>query len=134
MAEETNGKVVDRTQEKVSIGMRYGALEVVGENAGEDRRWICRCDCGKVVYRNSGELKRKRYPSRSCGCQRKTRLEDLTGQQFHYLTVIERAENTKQGKTQWLCKCVCGKMVIVAASDLKKKRHPHKSCGCMGKK
>ena len=133
MAEETNGKVVDRTQEKVSIGMRYGALAVVGENTGEDRRWICRCDCGKVVYRNSGELKRKRYPSRSCGCQRKTRLEDLTGQQFHYLTVIERAENTKQGKTQWLCKCVCGKMVIVAASDLKKKRHPHKSCGCMGK-
>ena len=134
MAEKTNGKIVDRNQEKVSIGMRYGALAVVGENTGEDRRWICRCDCGKVVYRNSRELKRKRYPSRSCGCQRKTRLEDLTGQQFHYLTVIERAENTKQGKTQWLCKCVCGKMVIVAASDLKKKRHPHKSCGCMGKK
>ena len=134
MAEKTNGKIVDRNEEKVSIGMRYGALEVVGENVGEDRRWICRCDCGRVVYRNSSELKRKRYPSRSCGCQRKTRLEDLTGQQFHYLTVIERAENTKQGKTQWLCKCVCGKKVIVAASDLKKKRHPHKSCGCMGKK
>ena len=80
MAEKTNGKVVDRTQEKVSIGMRYGALEVVGENAGEDRRWICHCDCGKVIYRNSSELTRKRYPSRSCGCQRKTRLEDLTGQ------------------------------------------------------
>lgn len=42
MAEKTNGKIVDRNQEKVSIGMRYGALEVVGENAGEDRRWICR--------------------------------------------------------------------------------------------
>ena len=49
MAEKTNGKIVDRNQEKVSIGMRYGALEVIGDSGEKDRRWICRCDCGKVV-------------------------------------------------------------------------------------
>ena len=134
MADVNNGKFGDGNQSKVSIGMRYGALEVIGENTENDRRWICRCDCGNVINRNSTELTRKRYPTRSCGCQRKTRLEDLTGQQFHYLTVIERAEDSKQGKTQWLCRCICGNTVVVAAGDLKKKRHPHKSCGCMSKK
>ena len=78
------------------------------------------------------------------GCSRRTdqssqrkdgwsvsRLIDLTGQKFHYLTVLERAENTKDGKTQWLCQCVCGRKTVVAASDLKRKRYSTKSCGCM---
>ena len=56
---------------------------------------------------------------------------DLTGQQFHYLTVLSRAENTAQGKTQWLCRCTCGKEVVVPSKNLRKKRYPTKSCGCM---
>ena len=35
-------------------------------------------------------------------------LIDLTGMKFGRLTVIERAENAKNGNLRWLCKCECG--------------------------
>ena len=60
-----------------------------------------------------------------------SKLKDLTGQTFGYLTVIKRAENTKDGKPKWLCRCVCGRLKKVAGSDLKKKKHSTRSCGCM---
>ena len=59
---------------------------------------------------------------------------DLTGQQFHFLTAIRRAENSAEGKARWVCRCVCGKEVTVAAADLKKKKTSTKSCGCMRSK
>lgn len=34
-----------------------------------------------------------------------SKLIDLTGQDFGYWHVIERAENTSRGRAQWLCKC-----------------------------
>ena len=34
-----------------------------------------------------------------------SKLIDLTGQSFGYWTVKERAENTKEGRAQWLCIC-----------------------------
>ena len=55
------------------------------------------------------------------------KFEDLTGQVFGQLTVIQRAENDKYGNTRWLCRCDCGKECIVAASALKSGQ---KSCGC----
>lgn len=54
---------------------------------------------------------------------------DLSGQRFGRLTVIERAENSKGGKAQWLCKCDCGNETIVAGDKLRKKHS--KSCGCL---
>lgn len=62
------------------------------------------------------------------------RLIDLTGKHFGYLTVLSRAENDKHGKTRWLCRCICGKENVVAASDLTRKRYSTKSCGCMSRK
>ena len=56
---------------------------------------------------------------------------DLTGQQYHYLTALYRVENNHQGKPRWRCRCVCGREVNVSASDLKKKKYPTMSCGCM---
>ena len=35
---------------------------------------------------------------------------NLIGQKFGKLTVIERAENNKQGKAMWKCRCDCGKV------------------------
>ena len=58
--------------------------------------------------------------------------ENLTGQKFGLLTVIERCkENTKQGKPQWLCKCDCGNTHTVSAASLKSGKV--KSCGCLSK-
>ena len=56
-----------------------------------------------------------------------SKLIDLTGMTFGQLTVIERAENTKDGKARWLCRCTCGNECVVRAKDLKRGQ---KSCGC----
>lgn len=57
------------------------------------------------------------------------RAIDLTGQRFGRLKAIERAENTKDNKAQWICECECGSTVVVSASNLRRKST--KSCGCL---
>lgn len=56
---------------------------------------------------------------------------DLTGQRFNRLTVLKRVENSRNGKSQWLCKCDCGNETIVIGSHLKNGNT--KSCGCLDK-
>ena len=56
------------------------------------------------------------------------RLNDLSGQQFHYWTVLDRAGSTLAKKATWNCICQCGTTRIVVGSDLKK--GASKSCGC----
>ena len=52
---------------------------------------------------------------------------DLKGQKFGRLTVLEPAENAG-GRTAWLCRCDCGKKIVVKTCHL---RDGHtKSCGC----
>lgn len=60
-----------------------------------------------------------------------TKPIDLTGQKFSKLTVIERAENSKSGKTRWLCECDCGGKTVVSSGNLKS--GAVKSCGCLKK-
>ena len=55
------------------------------------------------------------------------KFQDLTGMTFGRLTVIERAPNIGN-LTAWLCRCECGKEIIVTAGDLKRKHTT--SCGC----
>lgn len=48
---------------------------------------------------------------------------------FGKLTVMSRAENDRFGRTQWLCKCECGKEKVVA---LFRMTNGHtRSCGCI---
>ncbi|QOY37065.1 hypothetical protein AWH56_005335 [Anaerobacillus isosaccharinicus] len=55
-------------------------------------------------------------------------LNDLTGQQFGKLIVLERARNSKSGNARWICKCICEKITTVIGSHL---RSGHTtSCGC----
>ena len=60
------------------------------------------------------------------------KFEDLTGQTFGSLTVIEHVGFNKHGGALWLCRCTCGKEVVVAASELKSKHVT--SCGCHRRK
>lgn len=53
------------------------------------------------------------------------------GNNYNYLTVIERVENSKDNRAQWKCKCICGNE-IVAAGKLLRNGHV-KSCGCLNK-
>ena len=56
---------------------------------------------------------------------------DLTGSLFFRLTVISQAAHSYVGKIRWLCKCECGKNVIVHGGHL---ANGHtKSCGCLKK-
>lgn len=54
---------------------------------------------------------------------------DLIGQKFGKLTVLERTENTKSGKTKWICICDCGNKAVVVGDRLKSGKT--KSCGCI---
>ena len=61
------------------------------------------------------------------------RFNDLTGQKFGKLTILERAPSKidKSGKsrTMWYCKCDCKDEVIIVSGDyLKRSECP--SCGC----
>ena len=60
-----------------------------------------------------------------------SKLIDLTGKRFGRLTVVKRAENSKSGKTQWLCLCDCGNYVVVTSINLKNKHT--RSCGCLNR-
>ena len=63
------------------------------------------------------------------------KFNDLTGQKFGRLFVVERAEDliTEKGNkfTQWFCNCDCGNDVIVFGSALTRTKRPTLSCGCL---
>lgn len=56
---------------------------------------------------------------------------DLTGQRFGRLIVLKRTDNDKWGNLCWLCKCDCGKKIIVQGGNLKSNNT--QSCGCLHK-
>lgn len=115
-------------------GMRFGKLTVSFRNPRLEGRyctWNCQCDCGGQIVVNTKRLTRGTVTN--CGCIPKTNRRrgpapaDLTGKVFGSLTVMERAEKKGQ-RTAWLCRCECGKDLIVTAQDLRKGHT--KSCGC----
>ena len=55
-------------------------------------------------------------------------LIDLTGRKFGRLLVLKR-ENPINKRTLWLCKCDCGKEVVVESYNLRKGHT--QSCGCL---
>jgi hypothetical protein len=55
-------------------------------------------------------------------------LQDLTGQKFGKLTVIERSGKNVARHAMWLCHCECGNHILVSGSNL---RSSHTiGCGC----
>ena len=109
---------------------RFGKLLVVGraENTkGGIARWNCICDCGKSVVAYGCDL--RSGEKTDCGNHRTAwNFEDLAGQKFGRLTVVERAENAKFGQAKWKCLCDCGNTTVVNANNLKS--GITKSCGC----
>lgn len=105
-----------------------------GENIGIRTTWICQCECGTIKQVATECLTRGQ--SKSCGCSswdyRKNLnlYEDLTGQTFNRLTVLEFA-GRKNKRPVWKCVCECGNTTIVYAKLLKNGHT--KSCGCLHK-
>ena len=109
-------------------GMRFGKLEVLGPaaNIGRYTAWRCRCDCGnEAVVRTSSLTAGK---TKSCGCLRGARRQDLTGRVFGSLKVMGPARDGA-GCAAWRCKCECGNEVVVRTDSLTS--GGTRSCGCM---
>ncbi len=53
---------------------------------------------------------------------------DEIGNQYTYLTVLERGTNTKYGGVQWRCRCTCGTIKLVRGQHLRGGKIT--SCGC----
>lgn len=118
------------------IGQQFGRLTVIepAENKGKRTQWLCKCECGNIKICLTDSLRSGRC--KSCGCLRKEtavenglkQLNDLTGKTFGQLTVLRYA-GSKRKRSQWLCKCTCGKEVVVTQMELI--HGDTLSCGCL---
>lgn len=45
-------------------------------------------------------------------------MNDLTGQRYGHLTVLERSDRRTSTNYQWVCHCDCGKKLIVRGDNL----------------
>lgn len=128
------------------VGHTFGRLTVLEEDLEGKARtsricWKCKCECGKEVSVRADYL--KSGATKSCGCYQKslgptngekaklTLTQDLRGQKFGKLTVIDlNKELSEKGSGAfWNCLCDCGNKKIVKASNLK--NGDTKSCGCL---
>ena len=113
-------------------GEKFGHLLVlkkVGVNSDNRAEWLCKCDCGKECVVNTRALIENRRIS--CGCIKVPRLDtakNLLNLKFGHLLVISRAEN-KDHRAHWVCKCDCGKELIVSSKILLNGQKTH--CGCV---
>lgn len=123
-------------------GQTFGRLTVLGQLPG--RRWgysiwDCSCLCGNRVALASINL---RQGTRSCGCIARDKTpeqreadaapnrRDVTGVRFGRLLALEYAGSYKGSGSQWLCRCDCGKQIIVRLGSLVSENTT--SCGCIG--
>lgn len=95
-------------------------------------KWRCVCDCGKETIVFASNLN----TTQSCGClstkASNARRENLIGETFGYLTVIDFAKDRigSSGKpiVRFKCQCICGTVKDIDSAELKK--GTVKSCGC----
>ena len=102
------------------IGKRFGKLVVVEqvESKAQQRRWLCKCDCGGTCIATTANLNSGR--STNCGCKKSP---DLTGKVFGRLTVLGRSDKRnprgKRTTPMWECRCECGNITYKATDTLK---------------
>lgn len=120
----------------IQIGERFNKLTVIDIVIGTNtikRKYRCMCDCGNIIEVASAPLRNGH--TKSCGCLLTDlyKQNDLTGQRFGKLTVIEYVGPAGNGEgATYRCKCDCGKTIITRATAL---RSGHvKSCSCLSSK
>lgn len=104
----------------------FGHLTVLEKTDKRDNGavvWKCQCSCGNYVYWPADRLKQTKNPN--CGCQKR---ENLIGQRFGKLTVLQEAPDSTPQCRKWQCQCECGNITYPHASDLKKGTVI--GCGC----
>ena len=121
--------MIDLSQQK------FGKLTVqypLDERKNNSIVWHCLCDCGKEIDVVAGSLTSGN--TKSCGCLKRQNSHfaknknNLVGQVFGYLTVLEETKQRQYGKIIWKCQCDCGNIVYLNTTRL---RSGHDiSCGC----
>lgn len=114
-------------------GQIFGRLTVLDwEGNG---KWRCLCECGNEVLVQTDNLKSGN--TKSCGCLQKDRASEasyvsLVGNRYGKLIVLERVVNNHFGHVCYRCKCDCGGITIVDATNLR--NGITNSCGCLKSK
>ena len=112
---------------------RFGKLKVLSHATaiGSMPFWKCRCDCGNEIVVSRDDLFWGSVVS--CGCDRKSDpAHRLEGRMFGTLTVIREVdplfapEDTLE--SVWLCRCECGKEIVVPRDILLNGKAVN--CGC----
>lgn len=123
-------------------GERFGNLVAIKkiESLKGKTRWLFVCDCGNEIecYLCNVTSGKTKSCGRNCGLKthrdKKTKTtglrQDLTGQKFGRLLVVEKLED-KNGLTKFRCICDCGNEKITSGNNLK--YGSTKSCGCLHK-
>ena len=141
------------------IGQKFGYLTVLERDFEAQRQhpnerqawWKCKCEaCSQEKSFRASIIKK----AKSCGCVREVQTvtevfknamkkqgelkrENLVGQKFTRLLVLEYAEEEKQvyyngkHKVTWKCQCDCGNIHYATTENLKRGDTP--SCGCITK-
>lgn len=111
---------------KSLIGQRFGRLTVI--DILDDKKCICRCDCGntKIIRKHNFLYGR----TQSCGCLRQEKADlDITSQRFGLLTAVKSTGKSDGHSIIWLFKCDCGNEIELPRYAVK---YQHQiSCGCI---
>lgn len=116
------------------MDIRYGKLTVLDSKIKTKHKYYyCKCDCGNKKWIRADMITNGSIVS--CGCYNKEKNlykpNDITNERFGKLVAVaptkERDKNN--GSVVWKCKCDCGELCYVAASELEHKKV--KSCGCL---
>lgn len=124
------------------IGKRYGNIIVDSyyDTTNYGKRFLCKCDCGKVIIRQGTLIHNNRV--HSCGCQigkwnKGAKYENYAkshiGEKYNRLTIVNYELNNRKNQRGYImvCKCDCGNITKQSYADLKNERV--KSCGCLQK-
>lgn len=115
------------------IGKKYGKLLVIKESQIKTTQnklcYECQCDCGNMTIVSGLNLRTGK--TKSCGCineSKKVKMDDLIGQHFGQLTVLNIFDKTKY---LYECQCSCGTITYVNRYNLL--YGYSKNCGCTRK-
>lgn len=113
-------------------------LEETNQRKNKSIVWKCKCNCGNIDYFSTKELRSDGIiQCKECGKQRKPQTKltnDIIGQKFNHLLVLEKTEKRQSGKILYKCKCDCDKKTIVYTTRTDLLNGHTKSCGCIKKK
>lgn len=115
-------------------GKTFGRLTVLYryiQNTGGQAMWVCKCTCGKIKPVRGASL--RNGTAQSCGCltyenASKANMNNLIGQKFGKLTVLEDSGKRSNHRVIWKCQCDCGTIVERIGDSLVQK--DTFSCGC----